>query len=227
MSIENEIENLLTSEGASLVGFCELPYAPLKDFPALKYSVSIAVKLSDAVLATIKERPSISYFHHYRTVNTRLDQLALSTVLYLEKKGYNAFPIGASQSDNTVDKNLFTGVFQHKTSARLSGLGYIGKNALLLTEEYGSKVRFCTVLTDCPLQRNRDILENLCGNCTLCVKSCPAGAISGIVYKEGMAREEFFSAEKCSENMKKYKDVGRGAVCGICIAVCPKNKLKK
>ncbi len=85
-------------------------------------------------------------------------------------------------------------------------------------------MRFCTVLTNCPLQRDRDLLLDLCGDCLLCVKSCPAGAISGKKYEVGMDREEFFSAEKCSENMKKYKDVGRGAVCGICIAVCPKNK---
>lgn len=224
IEIQKEIKEQLLGQGASLVGFCELEKAPLADFPDLKYAVSIAIKLSDAVIKTIKDRPSISYFHHYRTVNTRLDQLALSCVLYLEKNGYNAFPIGASQSDNTVDKNLFTGVFQHKTPARLSGLGYIGKNALLITREYGSKVRLCTVLTDCPLERDRELVPNLCGDCYLCVKSCPAGAISGIEYRDGMERDDFFSAEKCSENMKKYKDVGRGAVCGICISVCPKNK---
>lgn len=224
IEIQREIKEQLLVQGASLVGFCELEKSPLVDFPELKYAVSIAIKLSDAVIKTIKDRPSISYFHHYRTVNFRLDQLALSCVLRLEKGGYQAFPIGASQSDNTVDKNLFTGVFQHKTAARLSGLGYVGKNALLITKEYGSKVRFCTVLTDCPLQRDRDLLPDLCDDCLLCVKSCPAGAISGKKYEVGMDREEFFSAEKCSENMKKYKDVGRGAVCGICIAVCPKNK---
>ena len=72
----------------------------------------------------------------------------------------------------------------------------------------------------------QDIIENGCKECDLCVKACPAGAISGIVFKSGMEREDFFSAEKCSNHMKTYKDIGRGSVCGICIKVCPFNRLK-
>lgn len=220
------IKQKLLEEGAKLVGFCELKNSPLKEFPKLKYAISIAVKLSDAVLATIKDKPTISYFEHYRTANFKLNQLAFTCVSMLEDKGYNAFPIAASQSDNT-DGIEYRGVFQHKTAARLSGLGFIGKSGLLITPQYGSKVRFATVLTDMPLKNEFPIIENACKNCNICVKACPAGAISGIIYKEGMQREDFFDAEKCSYNMKKYADIGRGSVCGICISVCPYNKLKK
>jgi epoxyqueuosine reductase QueG len=219
-----KIYEKLRQDGAKLIGSCKLPNAPLKEFPNLIYAISIAVKLSDSVLKTIVDRPTISYFQHYRTANARLDQLAFTCVSMIEDLGYNAFPIPASQSDNTQGQN-YSGVFQHKTAARLSGLGYIGKNGLLITKEYGSKVRFATVLTDMPLNCETNILENDCKGCDLCVKACPGGAISGKIYSEGMKREEFFDAEKCSQNMKKYKDIGRGAVCGICISVCPKNKL--
>jgi epoxyqueuosine reductase QueG len=219
-----KIYEKLRQDGAKLIGSCKLPNAPLKEFPNLIYAISIAVKLSDSVLKTIVDRPTISYFQHYRTANARLDQLAFTCVSMIEDLGYNAFPIPASQSDNTQGQN-YSGVFQHKTAARLSGLGYIGKNGLLITKEYGSKVRFATVLTDMPLNCETNILENECKGCDLCVKACPGGAISGKIYSEGMKREEFFDAEKCSQNMKKYKDIGRGAVCGICISVCPKNKL--
>jgi len=215
----------LIKEGAKLVGFCELKTSPIKDQPNLKYAVSIAVKLSDSILSTIKEKPTISYFNHYRTANYKLNLIAFSCVNLIEEMGYNAFPIPASQSDNTEGVE-YRGVFQHKTAARLSGLGFIGKSGLLLTKEYGSKVRFATVLTDLPLKADLPIIENACGECSNCVKACPGGAISGKVYVEGMQREDFFDAEKCSHNMKKYMDIGRGAVCGICISVCPYNKLK-
>lgn len=223
---EQRLREKLLADGATLVGFCQLGESPIAGQPELRYALSIACKLSDAVLKTVtEERPSIMYFQHYRAVNARLDQLALTAVFEIEKLGFQAFPIAASQSTSD-DKSSYRGVFPHKTAACLSGLGYVGKSGLLLTERYGSKVRFATVLTDMPVE-GEGRRPPSCGECNVCRDACPAGAISGKEYAEGMRREDFFDAEKCSENMKRYRDVGRGAVCGICIRVCPKNKLGK
>ena len=221
---EDKLTELLTNGGASLVGFSKIGESPIANQPELIYAVTLVYKLSDAVLKTIEDRPSMSYFQHYRAVNAKLDSLCLDAVRFIENQGYNAFPIAASQSTND-DKSAYRGIFAHKTGACLSGLGYIGKNALLYTKEFGSKVRLATVLTDMPLERQREIIEGGCGDCDICKKACPAGAISGINYKVGMNRDDFFSAEKCSSNMKTYKDIGRGAVCGLCIKACPKNRL--
>ena len=222
---EDKLSELLTNGGASLVGFSNIGESPIEKQPNLTYAITIVYKLSDAVLKTIENRPSMAYFQHYRAVNAKLDSLCLDAIRFIENQGYNAFPIAASQSTND-DKSAYRGIFAHKTGACLSGLGYIGKNALLYTKEFGSKVRLATVLTDMPLERQREIIKGGCGDCDICKKACPAGAISGINYEVGMNRDDFFSAEKCSNNMKTYKDIGRGAVCGICIKVCPKNRLK-
>lgn len=51
--------------------------------------------------------------------------------------------------------------------------------------------------------------------------ACPSGAISGKEWHIGITREEIFSAETCSQYMKKqFQHIGRGAVCGICMKVC-------
>lgn len=224
INVLNLKQNLIDL-GADLVGFSNIETSPIENQQELTYAITIAVKISDAVLKTIEERPTISYFHEYRTANALLDQISFKLVRILEKQGYSAFPIPASQS--TADnKDAYQGLFQHKTPARLSGLGFIGKSGLFISKEYGSKIRLATVLTNAPVCQNNAPLESMCKGCNKCVLACPAGAISGKEYVEGMAREEFFSAEKCSHNMKNYKDVGRGAVCGICIKVCPFNKLK-
>ncbi|MBR5438897.1 MAG: epoxyqueuosine reductase [Clostridia bacterium] len=222
---ELELKQNLINMGADLVGFSNIKTSPILGQGDLTYAVTIAVKLSDAVLKTIEERPTISYFHEYRTANALLDSISFRLVRILEKEGYSAFPIPASQS-TAEDKEAYKGLFQHKTAARLAGLGFIGKSGLFISKEYGSKIRLATVLTNAPLVSENAPLESLCKGCNKCVLACPAGAISGKEYVEGMQREDFFSAEKCSHNMKNYKDIGRGAVCGICIKVCPFNKLK-
>ena len=194
---EKELTELLKSEGAALAGFCSLESAPGAPFP---FAVSVVVKLSDSILKTIDNAPTMPYFQHYRAVNYKLDSLALSAVKFIEDRGY-------------------------KTAAVLSGLGYIGRNCLLITPEYGSKVRLATVLTDMPLSPLSERVPFSCGDCRICVNACPAGAVSGREYADGDAREDFFDAEKCSHYMKSFKDIGRGAVCGVCIKVCPKNRL--
>ena len=220
---ENDLRTMLLAGGADLVGFScvqnELP-EELKMYP---YAVTIVRKLSKAVTNTIQGAPTMIYFQHYRITNTKLDLLALDAVSFIEKQGYLALPIAASQS--TPDqKEAYKGVFPHKTGAVKSGLGFIGKSGVLITEEYGSFVRMATVLTDMPLEPSGEIKTSKCGACNICRDACPAGAITGKEYIPGHARSEIFDAKKCSEHMKTYKHIGRGAVCGICMSVCPYNK---
>ena len=222
---EYELKTLLKSNGASAVGFSEIGDRAPADFPNLRYAVTIVRRLSDTVVETINGKPTMMYFHHYRTTNTKLDLLALDVVDFIESQGYSALPIAASQSTNT-DKEAYRGVFSHKTAAVLAGLGFIGKNALFITPEFGSKIRLATVLTDMPLTAEHPIITKGCGSCEICKNACPAKAISGNNYVYGNPRDTIFDARRCSEHMKTYKDIGRGAVCGLCMRACPYNQRK-
>ena len=219
---EKELEKILKEAGADLVGFSSLSENRSPEHPEYGYAVTIVRKLSRAVIKTINGAPTMEYFQHYRATNARLDSIALDAVSFIENAGYLALPVAASQS--TPDKkDEYRGIFPHKTGAVLSGLGFIGKNGLLITE-YGSAVRLATVLTDMPLSAQKEIKPCLCGDCQICKNACPAGAITGERYVIGAERSTIFDAKKCSEHMKTYKNIGRGAVCGICISVCPYNK---
>ncbi len=214
--MKNEISKLLKAEGVSDIGFCKTDDGPLP------YAISIVVRLSDAVVDEINTEPTITYFHHYRTVNAFIDRCLLKLGLYLQDKGYKYIPVGASQSD--PQKN-YAGRYSHKKAAVLSGLGFIGKNSMFIHKDFGPRVRLGTIFTDYPFEYENIIIENGCKGCNLCVKACPSGAILGGEWKHGTERSEIFDPELCSNYMKKeFQHIGRGAVCGICMKVCPYNK---
>lgn len=113
------------------------------------------------------------------------------------------------------------GLFSHKMAAVLAGLGGIGRSALFLSNEYGPALRLSTVLTDFPIETSSPV-PSPCTNCGICVQKCPVGALTGRQWEPGLSRDELIDARKCSAYMKKaYQKIGRGAVCGICMAVCP------
>ena len=220
--MHTKLKELAETLGSDLVGFCQFDSPPIKELPTHLYGVSVAVKLSDAILQTIENAPSFVYFQHYRTANALLDQITFRLAREIEKTGFSALPVAASQS--LGKQNPYYGVVPHKTAAVLSGLGFVGKSGLFLSEKYGSKLRLGTIITDMPLSNVLPIIENGCGNCHACQSACPAGAIYGTLPTTDGERN--FDAEKCSRYMKEhFQDIGRGSVCGICIKVCPKNKL--
>lgn len=223
--LKSYLQNLkveLISRGACFVGFSNIE--TLKNNYGYKGAITIGYKLLDSLVEqiTTQQGPTYQYFHHYRTVNTALDQLSLYTATMLERLGHRVLVIPASQSSV---EDPYKGAFPHKTAAVLSGNGFIGKNALFIHSKYGSKLRLATVLIDIPLEPEYPIMQPKCNNCNICVNACPAKAISGQIYNYGEERDKIFNAEKCSQHMKKaYQHIGRGAVCGICIKVCPYNK---
>lgn len=190
----------------------------------MKTAISFCVRLQDRVIDEISDKPTFTYFHHYRTVNTLIDQISLRGAIFLQNKGFNCYPIPASQSIR--DKRYYySGIFQHRTAATRSGLGWIGKNNCLVTPEYGPRVRLGTILMDGVMEYDEAIDESRCGTCNLCVDNCPALALKGKKWMKGTSREEIIDPRACSDHMSyHYKDIGRGVVCGICLKVCPYGK---
>lgn len=217
----------LIAEGISQVGFCSLEGCLPDRYRHFTHAVVLVYRLLDGVMDEVEQSKTatFTYFHHYRTVNSFLDRCALWTATMLERAGYHALPVGASQSVH--DSSAYSGTFQHKTAAVQAGLGWIGKSALFVSPLYGPRVRLVTILTDMPLPKlphpELKGRKNGCGDCRLCAEKCPAMAIRGNAYVPGVThREDIFDPKACSEYMKEtYKMIGRGSVCGICVSVCP------
>lgn len=212
--MNNFINDFLSERFVSDIGFAKCKDTP---FDGLENAVSMVFHLSEGIIDQIDDAPTHTYFQHYRTMNAYIDSVSLQLVMSLQNKGYNAAAIPASQSIEGL-----AGLFSHKTAAVRAGLGYIGKSALFISDEFGPRVRLGTVFTDAPVDAVCLPQKSQCGDCDACSKACDAMAIKNVNYCEGMTREDIFDAKACSDYMKdKFKHIGRGAVCGVCMRVCP------
>ncbi|MFC1895710.1 4Fe-4S double cluster binding domain-containing protein [Thermodesulfobacteriota bacterium] len=237
--MQKEIQEIVKGCGIDLFGIADLSPALAQlvgqggaIFQKYPRAVSLGCRLAGEVVDAIEDHGNralvMNYIHHiYSVVNQRLDQAALSVAGLLMQRGYLAFPVPASQ---VLSYETYTGLAPHKTAAHLSGLGWIGRSALLITREYGPRVRFATVCTDAPLSAGTPV-KNRCGSCRLCVDACPAGAITGETFSEEMPRDHIYDAKICNAYMKERRLslLGKhvfGGNCGLCVQSCHFGKPK-
>jgi epoxyqueuosine reductase QueG len=105
-------------------------------------------------------------------VTRKVDQIVLDGGLYLEGLDYKTISVAASQPEPHLEDE-YVSFFPHKTAARLSRLGFIGKSALLITKAFG------TLPTNLPIEGDSPITENMCGACSLCADNRTTKAIQG------------------------------------------------
>ncbi len=173
-------------------------------------AISLALRLSDSILEDIEDRPTPLYFHHYRQANAILDRAAFSVAGFIQSRGFRALPIAASQ---IIDWDRQMGHVPHKRIGHLAGLGWIGRNNLLVNGENGARIRLVSVLTDMPLETDGPV-EFGCGSCRACLSVCPAQAIhdepAGFEHKACFAQLQDF----------RRKGLVSQFICGVCVKAC-------
>jgi epoxyqueuosine reductase QueG len=212
-SVKKELREFLQKYNVEIIGFGRVPgNVELLEIPAeLPRAIVFGYRLSESVLQTIKNRPTLIYKHHYKTVNWILDQTAYHLAHFIEGKGAKAIAIPASQ---TVDWQTQKGHISHKALAEAAGLGFIGRSGLLVHTQYGARVRYCSILTDLSFEPDPKVEQN-CGECLKCIKACPGQAIS----------EDGVDLSRCLEQLKEFSKIrGIGQyICGVCVKVCDGN----
>lgn len=207
---EDALKRELLKSGATVVGFANVKTALSGDIAHLERAVSIGV-VRNLNEDTVK----------------LLDSLEKKAARYLKKKGYRVLciPPDSDRIKNTFISKLYH-LFTHKIAATSAGLGWIGRNGLLINPEYGPRLSLATVLTDAPLKVGKPVEYCRCGDCRLCMEYCPSNAITG---KEWTRRKPFVELVKLS-NCRFHKNSSRGTNgkpnCGLCINICPYGRKK-
>jgi epoxyqueuosine reductase len=204
--------------GASLVGICKLNrdwlYADVDIPEKFENAVVMAIEMNADGIATSPAVPAAAA--------TGVGYSKMGFVLaclgeFIRNLGYEAIQCG---NDTALSIPL----------AIDAGLGELGRNGLLITPQYGPRVRLCKIFTDLPLEPDKPIefgVKEFCKKCKLCAEHCEAGAIS-------MEDEPSFEKACRSNNpgaLKWHVDVERcylywcknGTDCSTCINVCPYN----
>lgn len=218
--------------GGCIYGYSNLGGLLPQKYSAYPYAAVIAMKLDDSVMDRVPDSgPTKEYLDLYNRVNSGLTDIVNGIAEQLRIRGTAAIAVKPTVADSELDDEYYKTLsmdFSHKMAATRAGLGWIGKTDLLVTEEFGPRVRLATVLTDQkPPFLKTPFNESMCGSCSACVKACPAQAASGKLWNINIHRDEFYNPFKCREmcrSLSKKNLDDNISICGICVAVCPKGK---
>jgi len=233
MNLEKHMQALADSAGIDFIGTADLSSAipfikeqggdVVDGFPL---AISIGIRLPDPIVDMLPKRTNkavaVNYrFHAYTYINQRLDALTSQLAGFIQRAGYKVLPVPAAERCN--DERLCA-VFSHKLAAHLAGFGWIGKGCLLITPQYGPRVRWSSILTDAPIKPSGKPMDEKCGDCPDCVEICPMNAFTGRNFDPKEPREMRYDARKCDEYFRSMKNKGDLPVCGMCLYVCPYGK---
>ena len=170
------------------------------------YAIAIAVKMDHDMIRHSPGLPGIT-----ETSRIYFESAKIATILarYINMLGY------ASRAH--VDGNYRVMVVPVAADA---GLGELGRLGLLITPEYGPRVRLAVVTTDMPLEQDEQMcfgVQHFCSICKKCAEHCPSNSISDAGKKTYAGVEKWQSAQ---DSCYKYWRL-QGTDCSLCIKVCP------
>lgn len=203
--LERNIE--LRKDPAGLLPGCRtiislaFPYPSPKIFTADNFSVSRYC------------RPDMEDYH------TRLKELCKGLTGIIK----HYFP--GSRSRICVD----SAPILERSFAHMAGIGFIGKNNMLILPGYGSYLYLAEILTTAEITfKPVDPIESECGECTLCLDVCPAGALDGPFSLDASRCLSYLTIER-KEPITEDNRIEMGSCffgCDRCQEVCPHNSEK-
>jgi epoxyqueuosine reductase QueG len=221
----NKIKQLAKSLGADLVGIAPASsldgvpgYKPSSLLPNAQSVIVMGMRLLKGSLAKGRGRPVAWATIH---LNLKLNEIAYEMAKHIEDSGQNAFPVFflpmtflPPDDEESKMAILTTPNFSYVPAAVAAGLGERGINHLLVTPEYGPRVRLVSVITDIPLTPDEPRREELCPGleCGLCLDACPSQCLS-------REREPDFNL--CNKHHNAYLHLLGYGSCAMCMQVCP------
>lgn len=204
----DELKQFIQSLGVVIIDFTRLPKDLIfQDFGVLYDNAIILAMEMDSM--RIEKAPSKETMTMVFETYDNLGIVANKVADYLRAQGF------AAQADHPLG-----GLVLFPPLAQRSGIGWIGKHGLLITPEFGPRVRLAAVYTsidNLPIDDKNEHawIEKYCQICGLCIKQCPPSAIldEEVLHDNGL--KSFIEQRTCFEYFAQYYG------CSVCVKACP------
>lgn len=147
--------------------------------PGARSVVVLAVRYLEGSLSAPQVRMAVNDCRH---IDSQLGQISRRVGCLLEDRGFRSVPVPSYfPMAMTEETKGLLGDISLKRAGMASGMGEIGVHGLLVTPEYGPRIRLAGVLTEMPPSPGKpreNTLAEYCRTCGLCIEKCPARAIS-------------------------------------------------
>jgi len=220
------LDSIIEGVEADIVGVVSLDDwkdTPLRDgaqklLPGAKSIVVLAMEMFTETVSQATSKAFVGdialrdlYLANSNVIDGLLDWEGYKLVKELHAKGYKGLLLPAGGAP--YDARFLEGPLSYKHIARAAGMGILGWNSLLLTPDYGARVRLASILTDAPFTGSAPLtMESPCIRCGgACIKVCPAKAIAKPKDREDYHIDKY----ACSSY---YTASG---MCAECLRVCP------
>jgi epoxyqueuosine reductase len=214
-----DVKKVASEFGADLCGIASIERfieAPKGFHPSdiLPMCQSVIILASHFLKSTLYAKSTIPYTTVRNELSTKMNGLAIRVSEYLEERGAIAVPMNSIGPDEwDAETNKFRGIISLKHAAVLAGLGKLGKNTLLINEQYGNMLWLSGVFTAAELEPDPLVTYEGClTNCKLCLEACPVNALDGITIQQQVCKENAFGEHNGGEWRIK---------CYSCRKVCP------
>lgn len=216
---KNQIKKIAYKTGADVCGvasqnrFMNAPkgFKPNDIYSKCKSVLVFAKKLP---FESINAENCIPYTHINSLMVNEVDKLTQQISIALEKKDIKSVIIPTDdpyeywEADNLYGRAILS--LRH--AGYLAGLGYLGKNTLLINKKYGNMIQIGALLLEIELDSDPIINQSCPESCNLCIANCPVKALDGISVNQKKCRSLSVYKNEKGYILKK---------CFLCRKICP------
>jgi len=202
------LKEFVYSTDVDILEFVKLPHDLIFQGAGIIYdnAIILAMEMSQE---DIDKAPSQDTMDMVMETYDSLGIAANKIAEFLRERGF------AAQADHPLGGLTLFPPLAHK-----AGIGWVGRHGLLITPEFGPRVRLAAVYTsiqDLPFvdSNSHGWIEDYCYECGLCIEQCPANAILDKVIVHDTGRVSRVSRDPCFRYFVEYYG------CSVCIKACP------